>query len=286
MLGLLCALVFLPQNEATRLTPYAMVKNPAIDEMSGMVKSNQFPDTYWVHNDSGDSARIFAIHEDGSSITGPKGIAIDGAKNHDWEDLTIDGNTLYIADLGNNNNARRDLAIYSVQEPDPKTTDRTSVLKRFPVAYREQAEFPPAGRKQFDCEAIFSLRGKLYLISKNRYNALLPDVSANLYRMDTMDTDKVNYPTKIDSMGNLDGWVTAADVSPDGKTLAVLTNLPAMSIWLFRTDAAGDQFFSKGHRRQILLANAKQCESIAWKNSHTVIVGNEESELFKVNVLP
>ncbi len=32
-----------------------------IDELSGIVKSRTYPDVYWVHNDSGDEARIFAV---------------------------------------------------------------------------------------------------------------------------------------------------------------------------------------------------------------------------------
>lgn len=32
-----------------------------ISEMSGIARSRRFDDVYWIHNDSGDSARLFAI---------------------------------------------------------------------------------------------------------------------------------------------------------------------------------------------------------------------------------
>jgi hypothetical protein len=281
VLALTILLATMPQ--VVQLKPYSTLKNKNISEMSGMVKSRRFPDTYWLHNDSGDSARLFAVHLNGGDISTSSGIRIDGAENQDWEDIAIDGRTIYISDLGNNNSRRRNLAIYSVTEPDPSLVSSMKVLAKYPVAYPDQNEFPPSGKKQFDCEAIFRLRGKLFLITKHRFNAILPDVSAKLYRMDTMSTAQVNRPVKVDTAENLDGWVTGADVSPNGKTLAVLTNLPAMSIWLFATSAPGDKFFTGGSKRQILLQNAKQCEAITWLDDKTLIVGNEQGELFKVD---
>ena len=40
-------------------------------EVSGIAKSQTYEDTYWVHNDSGDEARLFAIRADGSVIVPP-----------------------------------------------------------------------------------------------------------------------------------------------------------------------------------------------------------------------
>ncbi|MER3403200.1 MAG: hypothetical protein C4337_07925 [Armatimonadota bacterium] len=98
--------------------PVAKVAHPPIDEMSGIARSRTYPDTYWVHNDSGDRARLFAIRADGNVMVPPfvsrrdnarqsntpppvfEGIQIDGATNIDWEDIAIDGDTLYIADTG------------------------------------------------------------------------------------------------------------------------------------------------------------------------------------------
>ena len=276
------ALALLLCQQALDLKPVATLKEAAITEMSGIAKSRQFKDTYWVHNDSGDSARIFALRADGKSISPAGGIKIDGAVNHDWEDIAVEGKTLYISDLGNNGNKRKDLAIYQVDEPDPSKDTSVKVTKKIPVAYPDQTEFPPSGALKFDCEAIFCLRGKVYIITKHRVNKLLPDISANLYRLDTMNTDSVNKPVKIDSASNLSGWVTAADVSPNGKQLAVLTNFPGMSVWICDTSAAGDRFFSGGSKRQILLKNIKQAEAVCWKDDSTLIIGNEQGELFEL----
>jgi hypothetical protein len=284
------------------LKPYATISHPPIAENSGIVRSRRYPDTYWVHNDSGDKARIFAIRADGTVIVPARanrredagvapqaqsefqGITIEGASNIDWEDIAIDGDTLYIADMGNNANARRDLGIYVLKEPNPLETDRSRFLRFLPVAYPDQKQFPPRGRMEFDCEAIFTLRGKIYAITKHRENRLLPAMSATLYRLDSQHTDKTNLLTRLDYAADLGGWVTAADVSPDGRTLAVLTQMPIQSVWLFDTSAPGDRFLTQGKGRQIRFTGVKQAESLCWQDGSTLIIGNEQRELFRLPV--
>ena len=45
---------------AADIEQIAEVTHPQLDEMSGIVAST-YKDIYWVHNDSGDRPRIFAI---------------------------------------------------------------------------------------------------------------------------------------------------------------------------------------------------------------------------------
>ncbi|MGV3615493.1 MAG: hypothetical protein ACO1SV_09190 [Fimbriimonas sp.] len=278
------------QGGPTAISPVAGVDAAPIEEMSGIVKSARYRDVYWVHNDSGDRARFFAIAANGKAIvpTGTRpeayqGIAVANAKNVDWEDIARDRDTLYLSDMGNNGNARRDLGVYAVKEPDPRRT--TEVRGTFlPIAYPDQKEFPPSGLRAFDCEAVFALRGKLYFVTKHRLNALIPGSSTGLYRLDTRHTDRVNVLTKLDTHANLGGWVTAADVSPDGKTVAVLTQAPEQSIWLFDARAKGDRFLSQGKPRRIVFSGAKQCEAVAFADNGTLLVGNEQRDLYKLRV--
>lgn len=292
-----------PQEPIT-LNPTARVEHPPIDEMSGIAKSRTYEGVFWVHNDSGDRPRIFAIRQDGSVVAPPQvsrrdssnrpenappvfeGIPIEGAGNIDWEDIAIDGDTLYIADMGNNFNARRDLAIYVLKEPNPNITTTTHILKRIPVAYPDQSEFPPKDRWHFDCEALFVYQGKLYMLTKHRPagqpNTAEP--STTLYRLDSEQTDKINTLVKIDSHPNLGGWVTAAAMSPDERTLAVLCQAPEQSVWLFERPETGDQFLSKGKARQIKFQNGKQCEAIEWLDNQHVLITNEQREIFRLKV--
>ncbi len=286
------------------LVPSGRVTHSPIEEMSGIVKSVIYPNVFWVHNDSGDEPRLFAIRADGSAVMpswlgrefftgatpveGKKpfpGIHIDVAANSDWEDIAIDGDTLYIADTGNNGNARRDLGLYVLAEPNPEATFQTRPLKWLPITYPDQSEYPGMKRWQFDCEAMFVYRSKPYFITKHRVPGRIEGAGpgANLYRLDTMHTDKVNKLTKVDGAADLGGWVTSAKLSPDGRTLAVLCESPVSSVWLFETPRSGDKFLSSRARR-LVFTGAKQCEAVCFDGNDTVVVTNEQRDIFRLPV--
>ncbi|WP_234023840.1 hypothetical protein [Sorangium cellulosum] len=92
-----------------------------IDECSGVVASGTHPDVLYVHNDSGDDARFFALGLDGT----PRAeFEVAGATAIDWEDVARGpcggggGSCLYFADIGDNEGERERYEIYRVEEPD------------------------------------------------------------------------------------------------------------------------------------------------------------------------
>jgi hypothetical protein len=276
---MLAALLVLAHQTPLALKPAGTMAAPALSEVSGIVRSLRDSTRYWVHNDSGDSARIFKINAGGALL---KEIKVQGAKNVDWEDLTIGGGNLYVADLGNNGNARKNLGVYVFPEPDISTQEVVGA-KFYPVAYPDQASFPPTFMR-FDCEAVFWFKGKLHALTKHRLpGGFAPESATNLYRMDTQFTDKPNRLKKLDSKVDVKGWVTAADMSPDGRYLAVLTHMPIASIWIFDTQGVGDKLLSKPVR-WVEIRNAKQCEAICWVSREELIVANEQRDLFVVKL--
>jgi len=82
----------------------------SIEESSGLVFYND--SIFITHNDSGDKPIIYFINVKGKLI---HQVLIENANNVDWEDICSDGKGyLYIGDIGNNKNDRRDLKIYKV----------------------------------------------------------------------------------------------------------------------------------------------------------------------------
>lgn len=278
--------------------PTGKVESKPIDEMSGLAKSPGRNNTFWVHNDSGDRARIFAITEDGKSILPTyskfsaygdepekgkqqwQGFEVLNAKNVDWEDIAADDNYLYIADTGNNFNKRRDLGIYLISKIDPTASTRSAVVEYLPVAYPEQTEFP-AKQQHFDAESLFVDHGTLYLITKHHAGMLGMEFErgANLYRLDTRFTDKPNVLHKIDSNATILA-ATGADLSPDGSMLAVTSH---DALWLFSRPQSGDQWLSAPSRRYPFDRKVlKGLEAITWIDNDTLLLGNEQRDLFKV----
>ena len=273
----------------------AEVTHPQLDEMSGIVAST-YKDIYWVHNDSGDSPRIFAIKVDGNvvlpslvKVLSPdrssdrwEGYAIDNAWHQDWEDIAIADGKLFIADVGNNNNARRDLGVYVVNEPNPNYIHKTRAAKFLPIRYPDQLQYP-AKRWHFDCEAVFTFEGKLYFLTKHRQSGkpLAWEPGTKLYRLDTHHTGQDNVLTLVDRHSGIT-LATGADVSPDSDRLAVLTYA---RLWVFERPLNEDKWLRSNARVLDLDRNlVQQNEAVVWESNDSLLITNENRAIFRVSL--
>ncbi|HLM26914.1 MAG TPA: hypothetical protein VK304_08110 [Thermoleophilaceae bacterium] len=89
------------------------VDTPAATELSGLVVSHTRPGVLWAHNDSGDSARLLELGEDGHLR---REVAVPGAENVDWEDVAARGDLIYVGDIGDNDSERPTITIVRVRE--------------------------------------------------------------------------------------------------------------------------------------------------------------------------
>jgi hypothetical protein len=179
----------------------------ALNESSGLAQGSS-KNTYWTHNDSGNAAELYLVNKKGEL---EETLTLSNLKNDDWEDLAQDNKgNLYIADVGNNAHDRRDLKIYKIRPDSPQTYETIS------LRYADQQAFPSPVRN-FDCEAVAWHGGKLYLFSKNWSQT---NHTVKLYALPDKAGEYTLWPqdsTQIKTM------VTGADVSPDGRTLALMT---------------------------------------------------------------
>jgi hypothetical protein len=257
---------------------------PAVQECSGIIQSQRQPGVLWVHNDSGDSARFFALDAEGALLAE---VHVDGARNVDWEDITTDdAGHLYIGDFGNNRNARRDLCVYVVDEPDVLGAKvpllRVPVLRTLRFRYADQRAYPESDRLNFDCEAMFWDGGALWLLTKHR-----SDIRTTLYRLDPNSTaEQVLEPLAGADIGSP---VTAAGVSRDGRFLAVLSY---QYIHLFERAAAsgGARESPGGAGRTFIdwpshatLIEGRQCEGLCFDGDR-VLFTNEQREIYCVPI--
>ena len=270
--------VNLPEADTLQLVPYANFDYDKIDESSAIIKSRVWDDVYWTCNDSGGKNRIFPISRQGKLYraewykASQGGVYLAGTLNIDWEEMAVDNDgNIYVCDVGNNSNARRDLCVYQLKDPQPQSSGSVNYLLKYHIHYPDQSEFP-AGRKNFDCEAVFWANGKLYFLTKHRADSL-----TKLYRLDDPDPLQENPLTYLATFA-IQGMVTAADVTPNGKKLAVLTY---NNIWVFEVQA-GDDYFNGSIKW--LPISAKQCEGICFDDDETLIITNEQTELFEIKI--
>ena len=75
-------------------------------------------------NDSKGEAELYAVDLNGNLT---RTIKISNATNTDWEDLAQDeAGNIFIGDMGNNDNDRKDLKIYKIPNPNSNTENEIS----------------------------------------------------------------------------------------------------------------------------------------------------------------
>lgn len=264
----------LPETPPVKLEPIAVLEGAAgKKEVSGIVASRQWPGTYWVQNDSGDEPRIYPVSRDGKLTKSAReadapGILVGGVVNSDWEDIATDASgNIIIADVGNNSNARRDLVLHYVREPEP-TAGCTTVLRSIFVQYPDQKSWP-ASKDDFnyDCEAIFTKGDTVYFLTKHRSDTL-----TRLYRLDDPKPGVVNTLTLLGSF-DVHGEVTAADASPDGSRLLILTY---DAVWMLEAATAKSDDWLEGKVWWLSYTGAPDAEAVCFDGADNILIAAEE----------
>ncbi|HJQ42182.1 MAG TPA: hypothetical protein VJ831_03790 [Jatrophihabitantaceae bacterium] len=136
-----------------------------LQEVSGIAVGIVSPDVFYVQNDSGDSARFFAIDRHTGKVRTE--FDVPGATNVDWEDIAVATDargvaSVWLADIGDNNAERPEVTIYRVDEPRVRgnvavrTTPRPDVWR---LTY-------PDGPHNAESLAV-APGGKAYIITKS-----------------------------------------------------------------------------------------------------------------------
>jgi hypothetical protein len=189
-------------------------------EISGIAASARNPGTLWAHNDSGDTARVFAVAE-----SGPTRVVytVTGASAQDWEDMALGPGPvagesyLYVGDIGDNGRSRPSVVVYRVTEPSVSGSGTQALAGAATLTLR----YPNGAR---DAEALFvdPRSGELYLIEKNGNGGPVGiyRAPANLAAGSTTVLARVG---TLDLPSGLANAVTGAAISHDGKAIVVRT---------------------------------------------------------------
>jgi hypothetical protein len=192
---------------------------------SGIVASRRYPGVLWAIRDRGGQDRpgkpqnaLYAY----KVVDGRVGEVVPGATfkavplpvaARDWEDIGRDGDgNLWVADIGNNECDRDDTALLKVREPDPAVAGKAELL----ATYRYRFPDPPAGCAGRNAEAMILVDDVPYLIDKAE--------QSTVYRFPTLDPKATVTVEKVGVLAGEVANLSGADLSTDGRRLAVDTH--------------------------------------------------------------
>jgi hypothetical protein len=232
-----------------------IVRSQLTREISGIVASRQSPGVLWVHNDSGDKPRVYAINTKGDLL----GICnVGGATARDWEDIAIgpgpDPNRqyLYIGDIGDNQAKRPEVVIYRVPEPKISTTTDFGMM---PIGPAEAIHLTyPGGPRDAETLLVDPLTRDIYVIAKR-------ELFSKVYRAGFPQS--TTGPSRMEGVTVLPwGFAVGGDVSPDGREVIVRGMFNA-SLW---ARPAGEPLWHafSGKQIHLPLAHEPQGEAICF----------------------
>ena len=143
----------------------AKINDERLKEVSGISESQLVDNIIWLHNDSQDNPRIFAINLNGEVIAE---VTLKNATNVDWEEIKVVKNPndsqsyIYIGDIGDNLEVRNDYKFYVLQEPIIDTNKRNQQIE---VSEYQMINFEYPDKKH-DCEAFFVENNVIHIFTK------------------------------------------------------------------------------------------------------------------------
>jgi hypothetical protein len=258
-------------SSATPPAPLAQIAGVMADarlaETSGIAASRSRPGAFWVHNDSGHGAELHLMSSEGVRLATA---TVEGVGNVDWEDLaafTLDGRRyLLVADTGDNGGIRRTLSAVVVEEPTA-ITDGMRLTPAWTLRFR----WPDGAR---DCEAVAvdAAAGDVLLVSKKRVPpelfriALRPaaegvQVARRIGRLRGIPQPSAAELERNPVYGRYRAQVSGADLSPDGRTLAVLNY---HAVYLYRRDAGARWSTALARPQRLDFAWMPQAEAVGF----------------------
>jgi hypothetical protein len=201
--------------------PKGKLANPLLEEVSGLVASQRYPNRLYVQTDSGGEAAVFVLDTLGNELGR---LDLSGLKNRDWEDIAIgpgpNGSSyIYVAEIGDNEAKYEEIYLYRFTEPELLQAIPSDAIDQVRIQY-------PGGSKDAETLLADPISGTLFLVSKREPKNALYQVPATAFEKGSGTLEKVH---EFDFNSSV-----AGDISKDGSQILIKTYL-AVFYWK-RTD--------------------------------------------------
>ncbi len=195
-------------EEVDAITRVCRINDPRLPELSGMAPGLADPSVLWVHNDSGDAPRIFALDRRTCAIRAE--ITLRGVTAGDIEGIAmgraLDGSgELWVGDVGDSSAKRASVRLYRFAEP--RLADQSVAVRIVTVRWTGGAR---------NCESIAvdpTPDGHVYLVSKE-------ESASGIHRLQG-DYRSTGMATTGPPLATTGKYATDAAIAPD-RSLSVI----------------------------------------------------------------
>ncbi len=253
--------------------PLFTFQDPRIAESSSLVSTPAGP-WLWTANDSGDSARLFAVDRTGRTLAVA---TMPGTQVTDVEDTALGPDrTLYVGDIGDNRAVRPSVTVLRVAEPavDPRRTGvrlTTAAPRRSVLTYED-------GPHDAETLLVHPRTGQVLVVSKGVFGSTVyaapqPLADGVLRRVGSVSFRVTGTPGGPSPQLAAQLLATGGAVSPDGSRLAIRTYTDAY-VWRVPGDDLAAAL--RGAPQVLPLAATKQGEAVTWSQDGTALLTSSE----------
>ena len=234
-----------------------------------MAVSRTQPGVLWTFNDSGNDPILFATDTLGRDLGS---FRVTGAGNEDWEAIRLGPcgrrRCLFIGDIGDNTDSRRDVVIYRVLEPRaPRRATRSATERAVALHVR----YPDGAH---DAESLLVTgTGDVLILTKGGSAVRLYRIRASAWRTAGTVTAESLGATPIVPERASFRLVTDAALAPDGVRVAVRTYREIFFLRLI----GGRLVPGDPPRACDTFGLQLQGEGVDWLDQHTLVLTSEKA---------
>lgn len=254
-----------------------VLKDYDILECSGLDLSRRNQGCFWLHNDSGDSPRLFLVDDVGETRLR---LHVTGAKAIDWEDLTtgeIDGQSmLIVGDVGGNAKQRDEIMLYLVLEPQIDLLQKNAIVDTQQTPYRSLRVRVPGGVTNYESIGFDSSDSSILFIEKSALGGRVYSIE-----VPNEDPSEKGLERSVDAKliaGSAVPTATACDVSEDGSKLIAINYFAGFLYERKRVDGKLESWQDalSQEPKTFPLPKLRQAESVCFSaDSQSIYVSSE-----------
>lgn len=229
-----------------------------------MAPSQLHSGVMWVHNDSGDAAKLYALRLSDCSVVGELQLRDVSARDFEGLAAGVDAQgrpVLWVGDIGDNRDSWSDVSIYRIREPK-NLGNKSAQVQRYRFTYEDRPH---------NAETIMAdpTSQQIWIVTKQL-------ASGSIYALPKkLKKSGVNIARKI---GQATGLVTDGAMKPDGTVFVLRDYFDAR----FYSDSGGrppGEMIEK-----VQLPAQPQGEAIAWlPGANAVVIASEgDNRLLRV----